>query len=169
MAFLKDSEYTRRRKTDTIVIHCADTTASMDIGAAEIRKWHVHERGWKDIGYHFVIRRNGSIEAGRPIWALPAAVMGDNHHIIAIVMVGGCAVIRGKKRQQDNFTPEQWTALKSCMAGVFHKYPQIAAVKGHRQYQEAIDQGKYCPSFDVPTWWTTAQEEVLAMAKTTMT
>jgi hypothetical protein len=54
-----------RTKTDTIVIHCAATKPSMNIGAEEIKKWHVDERGWSDIGYHFVITRDGTKELGR--------------------------------------------------------------------------------------------------------
>ena len=39
-----------REKTDTIVIHCADTPADRDVDMATIKKWHVEERGWSDIG-----------------------------------------------------------------------------------------------------------------------
>lgn len=165
MAFLKDAEYSKRLKTDTVVVHCAETPAGLDIGAKEIRQWHIKERGWKDIGYHFVIRRDGTLEQGRPTWATPAAVLGDNNHIIAICLVGGCDV---KKNEQNNFTPRQWETLKSTIAGCIAHYPTIVNVKGHRQYQEAIDQGKYCPSFDVPTWWPTVKDEVLKMAKAGM-
>ena len=56
-----------RQKTDHIVIHCADTPDDRDVDMATIKKWHVEERGWSDIGYHFVIRRNGLVEAGRDI------------------------------------------------------------------------------------------------------
>ena len=162
MAFLADSKYSRRTHTDTIVIHCAETPANDDIGAAEIREWHIHERGWIDIGYHYVIRRNGTVEPGRPSWALPSAVQGDNNHIVAICLVGGCDA---KKNEQNNFTVQQWAALRSLIAGVIHEYPTITNVKGHREYAEAIAQGKYCPSFDVPTWWPTVQEDVFAIAK----
>ena len=47
-----------RKSTDYIVIHCAATKASMDIGLTEIRKWHVQDNGWRDVGYHYIIRRN---------------------------------------------------------------------------------------------------------------
>ena len=49
-----------RKKTELIVIHCAATKASMDIGASEIKKWHVDDNGWDDIGYHYIIKRDGS-------------------------------------------------------------------------------------------------------------
>ena len=54
------------RKINLIVIHCSDTYARMDIGVNEIRQWHL-QRGFNDIGYHYVIRRDGAIEQGRPI------------------------------------------------------------------------------------------------------
>ena len=56
-----------RTSTTHIVIHCADTYEDMDIGAEDIRKWHVEERGWSDIGYHKVIRRDGTVEDGRDL------------------------------------------------------------------------------------------------------
>lgn len=46
-------------------IHCAATPPGMDIGADELRRWHVEGNGWSDIGYHYVIRRNGAVEFGR--------------------------------------------------------------------------------------------------------
>ena len=49
------------RKINLIVIHCSDTYARMDIGVNEIRQWHL-QRGFNDIGYHYVIRRDGAIE-----------------------------------------------------------------------------------------------------------
>lgn len=51
-----------RNKTDYIVVHCAATKPSMDIGADTIRDWHVNGNGWRDIGYHLVIKRNGDVE-----------------------------------------------------------------------------------------------------------
>ena len=55
-----------RKKTDSIIIHCAATKASMDIGYDEIRKWHVDQNGWDDVGYHHIITRDGTIEPARP-------------------------------------------------------------------------------------------------------
>jgi N-acetylmuramoyl-L-alanine amidase len=53
------------RKINWLVIHTAATRPSMDIGAKEIRRWH-KAKGWSDIGYHYVIRRDGRVEKGRP-------------------------------------------------------------------------------------------------------
>ena len=66
-----------RKRTAFVVVHCVDTSAKMDIGASEIRRWH-QERGWKDIGYHFAVRRNGEIEKGRHHAEVGAHVLGYN-------------------------------------------------------------------------------------------
>ena len=54
------------RQITEIIIHCSYTPASMDTSVDEIRQWH-KARGWRDIGYHYVIRRSGHVDLGRPI------------------------------------------------------------------------------------------------------
>ena len=117
----------------------------MDIGAAEIRKWHIEERGWIDIGYHGVIRRNGDFEPGRPLWAIPAAVEGFNSIMLAICLVGG----KGKHGSENNFTPAQFVTLKRKLKEWIALYPGVV-VQGHRDFP---DVQKYCPSFDARKWW----------------
>ena len=79
-----------RSSTKYIVIHCAATKPSMDIGAAEIRKWHTDPpRNWDDIGYHYVVRRSGTIEkpmleVGRYLEIPGAHVANHNHESIVI-------------------------------------------------------------------------------------
>ena len=51
---------TPRTKTDTIVIHCSATPKDMDIGVEKIKHWHTVDNGWDDIGYHYVIKRDGN-------------------------------------------------------------------------------------------------------------
>jgi N-acetyl-anhydromuramyl-L-alanine amidase AmpD len=52
-----------RRSTKRIIVH---HSASPDVSAITIHGWHIAQ-GWSGIGYHFVIRQNGNIEAGRPV------------------------------------------------------------------------------------------------------
>ena len=66
------------RDINLLVVHCSATQAGLDVGAAEIRKWHVGQ-GWKDIGYHYVIRRSGAIEPGRPESEVGAHAQGTTH------------------------------------------------------------------------------------------
>lgn len=128
------------RQIKKIVVHCADTPASMNIGADEIRVWHVDGNGWKDIGYHYVIRRDGTLENGRPESDTGAHVAGHNADSIGICLVGG--------KPGANFTRQQWATLEKLVNGLTVKYPH-AMVMGHRD----LDPGKRCPTFDARAWW----------------
>lgn len=139
---LPDAKYTRRQATDTLVIHCA-ATDEQDFSAADIRRWHVLENGWLDIGYHYVIRRNGDVELGRPKWAVGAHVAGHNATSIGICMVGG-----GSTKECNNFTGAQWGALRAIVRNRLVEYP-ITKVCGHRDFP---DVHKWCPSFSVAAW-----------------
>ena len=134
-----------RTVPDTIVIHCSDTYATQDIGAAEIRKWHTKERGWDDIGYHFVIRRDGRVERGRDGHYEGAHVEGHNSHTIGICLVGG----KGKAGAEDNFLPAQKSALAGLIAGLRAggSFPKVV---GHNDLNPA----KACPVLDVPQFLT---------------
>ncbi len=127
-----------RDKTDYIVIHCADTPASMDIGVKEIRQWH-QERGWLDVGYHYVIRRDGTLEHGRPPEAVGAHVAGKNR-----VSVGICMVGRGE------YEDAQWDKLSAIVNHLHAEWPE-AKIVGHRE----LDSHKTCPMFDVQAWLNT--------------
>ena len=134
-----------RNKTTHIVVHCADTYATMDIGAAEIRKWHVDERGWSDIGYHKVIRRDGTIEDGRDMNVSGAHAAGYNAVSVGVCLVGG----RGKNNEaENNFTPQQFESLTEVLEELRGLYPDTE-VLGHR---DLPDVQKECPAFDVRGW-----------------
>lgn len=135
----------KRSKTDYIVIHAAATKPSMDIGAADIDKWH-RQLGWSRIGYAFVIRRNGKVEEGRGEDEIGAHVKGYNDRSVGICMAGG---IDKEGNPEDNFTDEQWAALEKLVKRLHAKYPR-AEVVGHRDFP---DVKKACPCFDVRTWW----------------
>jgi len=132
-----------RNNTELIVIHCAATKASMDIGAEEIRNWHVNDNGWRDIGYHKVIRRNGVVENGRDLRDTGAHAAGYNHKSVSVCMVGGMAE---DNSAEANFTAQQWTALKSLVRELKAEYPETNVI-GHNEISE-----KECPSFDVQKW-----------------
>lgn len=133
------------RKINLIIIHCSATRASQDIGAAEIDVMH-KERGFASIGYHFVIRRDGTVERGRPISAVGAHAQGQNAHSIGVCMVGGVEQVKGKLVARDNFTPEQWVELERLIRELHSQYPQ-ARIAGHREFAN-----KECPSFSVKDW-----------------
>lgn len=130
-----------------IVIHCADTKPEMEVDAARIKRWHL-KRGWSDIGYHFVIKRNGVIEQGRDrdndgdvLEEVGAHVRGYNSNSIAICWVGGYGGL-------DNRTQEQLTSMETLVKLLHEVYPK-AVILGHRDFPNVA---KNCPSFDVACW-----------------
>lgn len=127
-----------------IVVHCAATPPSMDIGVAEIRKWHTDD-GWSDVGYHYVIRRDGKEEKGRADTRQGAHVWGHNKGSIGICLIGG---VDEDLKSDSNFTLRQYKSLESLLLKLIDKYPE-AEIKGHRD----LDNGKDCPCFDVDEFW----------------
>ena len=132
------------RKITKIILHCSATREGQDFRAADIRRWHVEGNGWKDIGYHFVIYRDGSVHLGRKLEQAGAHTNGYNTNSIGIVYVGGCAA--DGKTAKDTRTPEQKRALLSLVKELKHQYPD-ATIHGHREFDN-----KACPSFDVRKW-----------------
>ena len=139
----------KRTKTDTIVIHCSATQPSMDIGATKIREWHTKPRpagrGWRDIGYHGVIRRDGTFEKGRNLDQVGAHVRYHNDHSIGICMVGG---VDASNKPESNFTKEQYETLRIKVKEWLREYPGCEVVGHHDLYD-----GKACPSFNAKEWW----------------
>lgn len=135
-----------RAKTNTLVVHCSATQAGLDIGVAEIRVWH-KQKGWEDIGYHYVIRRDGTIEVGRPERLVGAHAEGHNSDSIAVCLVGGVAA---NGSPECNFTRAQFTALRAHITDLNQRYPKTT-IQGHRDYPNVP---KECPCFNVGKWWT---------------
>lgn len=136
--------YPVKRKINRLVIHCSATTPNMDIGAEVIRVWHVRDNKWSDIGYHLVIKRDGTIEKGRPLEQAGAHVAGHNHDSIGICLIGGIAP---NGRADNNFTEMQFKTLENILKDAKRVYPAIKFM-GHRD----LDPKKECPSFDVNSW-----------------
>lgn len=134
------------RNLDMIVIHCSATPSNMDIGVEEIRKWHL-EQGFSDIGYHYVIKRNGELEVGRPIDKPGAHCKGHNARSIGVCLVGGVDKYAGKLVSSCNFTELQWNALDLLVTNLLGKYHSIRSVHGHNEFA-----AKDCPCFDVQEW-----------------
>lgn len=132
------------RQINALVVHCSATPPHRDIGAAEIRRWHL-DRGWRDIGYHCVIRRNGLIEDGRSVSLPGAHVSGHNADTIGICLVGG---VNAAGKAENNYTPDQWASLRWLLQNLLQDYPG-AMIKGHRDFPKVK---KDCPCFDVGLW-----------------
>jgi N-acetyl-anhydromuramyl-L-alanine amidase AmpD len=118
----------------------------MDVDWKDIDRWH-RQRGWLGIGYHFVIRRNGSVEKGRDIDAIGAHARGYNKNSIGICLVGG---VDEDGDPDDNFTYDQYRSLEVLCEKLIQKYPK-AKIIGHN----AVNPHKACPCFDWEAWLET--------------
>ncbi len=144
MTFKSNSK--KRDKTDFIAIHCSATTDKQNIGAADIDRWH-RKQGWACIGYHYVIRRDGTVEAGRDESVVGAHVANFNSNSIGICMVGGVDA-NDISKAVNNFTQAQFDSLKQLLIDLKVRYPK-AKIQGHRDFPNVA---KACPSFDVAAW-----------------
>jgi N-acetylmuramoyl-L-alanine amidase len=128
------------RAVHRIILHCSATPEDKHYDVATIRKWHL-KRGWKDIGYHFVIYLDGSVHAGRPISQVGAHTKGHNSDTIGICYIGG--VEANGKTPKDTMTDLQEIALINLIDALRKKYGKLG-LHGHNEYA-----AKACPSFKV--------------------
>ena len=132
------------REINKIVVHCSATQEGKNISAATIDKWH-KKRGWRGIGYHYVIGLDGLIELGRPVEQVGAHVKGHNKNSIGICYVGGVEAERdddGEWVAKDTRTPEQKESLLMLLK-VLKKVHPTATIHGHNEFA-----AKSCPCFD---------------------
>lgn len=128
------------RRIDLIVVHCSATPEGKHFSTETIRNWHVNERGWSDIGYHWVVELDGKVRAGRPEQRVGAHVRGYNRSSIGICYVGGMS--KDMKLPKDTRSQVQRESLECLLLELKLKYPE-AIIKGHRDFST-----KACPSFD---------------------
>ncbi|MFC3847844.1 N-acetylmuramoyl-L-alanine amidase [Helicobacter baculiformis] len=126
------------RDIQQIIIHCSATKEGKDFRAADIDRWH-KERGFKQIGYHYVITLEGCIERGRDLAEVGAHCKGHNAHSIGICYIGGLDL---QNKPKDTRTPAQKRALEDLLTRLRQAYPQ-ARVYGHRDFEPK----KECPCF----------------------
>jgi N-acetylmuramoyl-L-alanine amidase len=127
------------RTITEIIVHCTATPEGKDFTVDDIRRWH-KEQGWSDIGYHYVIYRDGSIHEGRNVKYSGAHCTGHNANSIGVVYIGG--VSKDGKTAKDTRTKAQKRALLQVMRTLRAAYPS-ARIYGHRDFAK-----KDCPSFD---------------------
>lgn len=120
------------RKITKHIIHCSDSPDDRKVTVADIDQWH-KERGWKGIGYHYVIYRDGSVHYGRFENEVGAHCKGHNSYSIGTCLIG-----------RETFTEMQFTALKKLHRELDERYPGIKSF-GHRDF----DKHKTCPNFNV--------------------
>lgn len=131
------------RTIKEIILHCSATAEGKDFKAKDIKKWHVEGNKWSDIGYHYVIDLDGTIELGRTVQKTGAHVTGHNTNTIGICYVGGVAT--DGKTPKDTRTPAQKKSLITLVKILLDTYGlNINNVKCHNQYAN-----KACPSFKI--------------------
>ncbi|MFF7707792.1 N-acetylmuramoyl-L-alanine amidase [Pseudomonas sp. NPDC007930] len=145
-----------RRRTTLLVVHCSATGPDSDIGCQDITAWHL-KRGWAAVGYHYVIRRDGTLEAGRPEGSIGAHVAGHNATSIGVCLVGG---LDAAGQPACNYTEAQMASLRRVLGELHGRYP-AARIVGHRDLSPdgngdgVISPNEYlkaCPCFDVGEW-----------------
>lgn len=140
LAKLIPSRFRKSKRSITeIIVHCTATPEGREVSVGEIRQWH-KQRGFSDIGYHYVIHLDGSIEEGRDVDLVGAHCTGHNTHSIGVVYVGG--MDKQNQQPKDTRTNAQKAALMSVLIDLKHLYPD-ARICGHRDFA-----AKACPSFD---------------------
>lgn len=118
------------RQIDKVFIHCSASDHESHDDISVIRKWHVEERHFNDIGYHYFIKKSGEIQTGRPLDKVPAAQKGHNEGSIAICLSG-----------LDHFTEKQFKALKALCHQIDTQH--TVTFHGHREVSN-----KTCPNFN---------------------
>ena len=146
---LKKSE----RKITEIIVHCSATPDGKDYTVDDIRRWH-KQRGYSDVGYHYIVYRNGILAQGRDVNTIGAHASGHNAHSIGICYIGGMSA--DNTRPEDTRTLRQKGRLLSLLVDLRKLYPN-ARIIGHRDLSEdkngdgiieSSEWMKACPSFD---------------------
>jgi len=142
------------RDIDEIIVHATATNPSwmedkpVEDVVTEIRRWHVEERKWSDVGYHFIIHRDGSLGEGRPVERSGAHVGGRNKTTIGVSLVGGRGGVADGEFHE-HFTGAQEASLEQLIRKLKEEHPTITKVSGHNEYAS-----KACPCFSVKEWLT---------------
>jgi len=135
-----------------VVVHYSATYEDQNLTRADIDRMH-KARGWKMVGYHYVIRRDGTVEIGRPETMVGAHVGGQNTGKIGICCIGGLNRATGPNVGVDNRTPEQIESLVKLIRDIRKRHPRVEVV-GHRDLAAT-----QCPGFDVRVWWAKVQKQ----------
>lgn len=148
---------------DDITIHASATYMDQDIDIEDVRKWHTdpkpHGNGWSDVGYHFFIKLDGTIQKGRSTLVPGAHVAGHNTGNLGICLAGG---LDPDGKPAFTFTEAQMLSLKTLVEGLLDYYglPK-ERVCGHRDWSPDLNGDgiispnefmKDCPCFDVKEW-----------------
>jgi len=129
------------RKINTIVIHCSATPEAMTYPLESLRADH-KSRGYVDVGYHYYIRKDGSVQEGRPLNQIGAHAKGYNTGSIGICYEGG---LDANRKPKDTRTEAQKKSMLVLLKATLKLYPSITRICGHRDLPKVA---KDCPCFN---------------------
>ena len=129
-----------KRRIDYLVLHCSATKQGYEFDKKDIDRWHKN-RGWSGIGYHYVVKLDGTVELGRDVHKIGAHVGGHNRYSIGICYIGG---LDQNMKPKDTRTPSQKRAIKALLRELRKFYPKTK-IQGHRDFPKVA---KACPCFD---------------------
>jgi len=129
------------RQINKIIVHCSATKEGRDFDVEDVRNWHVKGNKWKDIGYHYVIKLDGTIQKGRDVSVVGSHAYGYNKDSIGICYIGG---LDSEGNAKDTRTKQQKYALRSLYLELFNLYQ--CEIIGHNEVSK-----KSCPCFNVQT------------------
>ena len=148
-----------RRRIDYLVVHCTASPEGQDLTVAQIKADHL-KRGFSDIGYHYIVYRDGTVWAGRSVDIVGAHVSGHNTYSIGISYVGGLENDPRKNykdlKAKDTRTEAQKASLLALLMDLRKLYPK-ARIQGHRDFSPDLNHNgtiepnewiKDCPSYD---------------------
>ena len=133
------------RRISEIIVHCTATKRGVSFGRDDVDRWH-RARGFRSIGYHYLVLLDGEVVAGRPEAEVGAHCLGHNAASIGVCYVGGLE--KDGKTPADTRTEGQKQALRCLLAMLKRKYPG-AKIHGHRDFA-----AKACPCFDATKEYT---------------
>lgn len=127
------------REIKEIIVHCTATFPDQVVTVADIARWQ-RAKGFRDIGYHYVINQQGEVAEGRPIEQVGAHCLKHNANSIGVCYVGGLDMFA---KPTDTRTDEQKASLLSLLQSLKEQFPN-ASIHGHNEFSN-----KACPCFDV--------------------
>ena len=129
------------RQINKIIVHCSATKEGRDFDVEDVRNWHVKGNKWKDVGYHYVIKLDGTIQKGRDVSVIGSHAYRNNKNSIGICYIGG---LDSEGNAKDTRTKKQKEALRSLYLELFNLYQ--CEIIGHNEVSK-----KSCPCFNVQT------------------
>lgn len=127
------------RKINEIIVHCTCTFSDQKVTIEILRQWH-KKRGFKDVGYHYLIDIEGNILTGRPVEQVGAHCTDHNAHSIGVAYAGG---LGDDAKPANTLSEKQKAALVQLLRELKERYPD-ASIHGHSEFAN-----KACPCFDV--------------------